>query len=177
MEDGPGKTLWGKEQLGWLKRTLLESDAAFKLLISPTPLIGPDRANKRDNHCNIGGFQNERDEFFKWLVENGFLEKNFYIICGDRHWQYHAQHPSGIEEFSCGAMVDANTAKAELAGDPKTTDPEGLIKQHYIQTEQSGGFLRVILSMGARGGGAPTLGFNFYDENGEPLYSTAKSAE
>ena len=33
MEDGPKKTLWGQEQKEWLKRTLLESDAVFKLLI------------------------------------------------------------------------------------------------------------------------------------------------
>ncbi|MDP7337981.1 MAG: alkaline phosphatase D family protein, partial [Vicinamibacterales bacterium] len=39
---GPDKTLWGAEQLAWLKRTLLESDATFKILISPTPMIGPD---------------------------------------------------------------------------------------------------------------------------------------
>ena len=35
---GPDKTLWGTEQLAWLKRTLLESNATFKLLISPTPM-------------------------------------------------------------------------------------------------------------------------------------------
>jgi len=75
---GPDKTLWGAEQLAWLKRTLLESDATFKLLISPTPMIGPDDANqagrqaeghdplKRDNHSNPQGFQYERDTFFDW---------------------------------------------------------------------------------------------------------------
>ncbi len=68
MEPGPEKTLWGEEQREWLERTLLESDAAFKVLISPTPMIGPDDAeqagraaeghdlNKRDNHTNPGGF-------------------------------------------------------------------------------------------------------------------------
>ena len=45
---GPSKTLWGFEQLAWLKRTLLESDAVFKILISPTPLVGPDDANQAD---------------------------------------------------------------------------------------------------------------------------------
>ena len=35
--DGPAKSIWGAEQKAWLKQTLLESDATFKLLVSPTP--------------------------------------------------------------------------------------------------------------------------------------------
>ncbi len=46
MPDGPSKTLWGKTQLQWLKRTLLESDATFKILISPTPMVGPRRCDQ-----------------------------------------------------------------------------------------------------------------------------------
>ena len=122
MPSGPEKTLWGAEQRAWLERTLLESDATFKILISPTPMIGPDDAEqagrpaeghdtlKRDNHSDPAGFQYERDEFFTWLIDNGFLEdQNFYIISGDRHWQYHSIHPTGFEEFSTGALVDGNS--------------------------------------------------------------------
>ena len=32
------KTIWGAEQKAWLKRTLTESDATFKIIISPTPI-------------------------------------------------------------------------------------------------------------------------------------------
>ena len=56
MPDGPDKTLWGQEQLKWLKRTLLESDADWRVLISPTPIIGPDRVTKNDNHADPKGF-------------------------------------------------------------------------------------------------------------------------
>ena len=42
MPDGPNKTIWGKEQKQWLKQTLLQSKATFKILISPTPMVGPD---------------------------------------------------------------------------------------------------------------------------------------
>jgi len=38
ITDCPDKSIWGKEQKEWLKKTLLESDAIFKLLISPTPI-------------------------------------------------------------------------------------------------------------------------------------------
>ena len=41
--DGPDKTIWGAEQKAWFKRTVEESDATFRVLISPTPVVGPDR--------------------------------------------------------------------------------------------------------------------------------------
>ena len=174
-EPGPDKTLWGKEQLEWLKTTLLESDAAFKVLISPTPMVGPDDAYKKDNHVNTLGFSHEGDAFFSWLAEHDFLSKNFYIICGDRHWQYHAQHPSGFEEFSCGALVDNNSRAGRLAGDPNSSDPDGLIQQFYIQgtpEEASGGFLYVRNVVA----NPLELRFEFYDEQGSLLYQTLKTA-
>lgn len=175
-EDGPDKSLWGKEQLKWLKSSLLESDATFKILITPTPMVGPDDAYKKDNHVNVQGFRHEGEAFFDWIVENDFLNKNFYIICGDRHWQYHARHPKGIEEFSTGALVDNNARAGRIAGDPKSTDPDAKIIQYYIQgksEEASGGFLNVKLKAGNK----PELHFLYFDENGSLLYSTIKKAD
>lgn len=173
MPDGPDKTIWGEEQKAWLKRTLQESRAVFKILISPTPMVGPDDAYKSDNHTNATGFRYEADEFFSWLRENNFLEKNFYIICGDRHWQYHAIHPSGIEEFSCGALVDANSRLGREAGDPDSTDPEAKIVQSYLQKEASGGFLRVRV-VPPQDKKPSQIQFSFYDEHGILLYECIK---
>ena len=170
MPDGPAKTMWGVEQREWLKRTLLESDATFKIIISPTPMVGPDDLRKKDNHTNIGGFRHEGDAFFAWATENGFLEKGLYFVCGDRHWQYHAEHPSGFEEFSSGALVDGNSRLGVAPGDLRGTDPEALIVQHFTSPEPSGGFLEVEVEPGE----PATLRFNFFDENGVPLYSTEK---
>jgi alkaline phosphatase/alkaline phosphatase D len=169
MPDGPDKTIWGAEQKEWLKRTLQESDATFKLLISPTPMIGPDDLRKKDNHTNIGGFRHERDEFFDWLKATGVADRHFYIVCGDRHWQYHSIHPSGLEEFSCGALVDANARLGRKPGDPKSTDPDGLIKQPYYQTPASGGFLLVDVTP-STDSQPPRLTFRFMDENGKLLH-------
>jgi alkaline phosphatase D len=173
VPDGPDKSIWGAEQLGWLKKTLLESDAVFKLLITPTPMIGPDDARKRDNHANINGFRTERDRFFTWIADNNFLNKNFYILCGDRHWQYHSIDSSGVEEFSCGAIVDQNARLGRIPGDSLSTDPKGLIKQPYSQKQASGGFLRVIAKPGATKG-TSKLNLIFYDENGLELYRSEK---
>ena len=175
MEDGPAKTLWGKAQIAWLKRTLLESDAPFKILISPTAMVGPDGATKRDSHANIGGFQHEAGEFFAWLDRNSQVKRNFYLICGDRHWQYHAIHPGGVEEFACGALCDANAFAAISPGDPGSTDPEGRIIHKYTQRGQSGGFLRVRVHPPA-GERSAQAEFAFYDELGALLYRTLKFA-
>ena len=96
MPDSPDKTIWGAEQKAWLKQTLIDSDATFKLLISPTPMVGPDDASKRDNHTDINGYRYEGDAFFEWLVDRGFSPNEFFIACGDRHWQYHAVPSVGI---------------------------------------------------------------------------------
>ena len=173
-EDGPGKTIWGKEQKEWLKKTLLQSDATFKLLISPTPMVGPDDLRKTDNHTNFGGFRHERDEFFTWLNETGLAQNNFYVVCGDRHWQYHALHPAGIEEFSCGALVDANSRLGRKPGDPKSTDPKGLIKQIYTQKLRSGGFLEIKVAP-ASNQHPSTLTFIFHEERGKVLYTHQKA--
>lgn len=88
MQDGPDKTLWGGEQKAWLMQTLKDSDAKWKILITPTPMVGPDDAKKKDNHANLGGFRHEADAFFGWLQAEGIT--NLSTFCGDRHWQYHS---------------------------------------------------------------------------------------
>jgi alkaline phosphatase/alkaline phosphatase D len=196
---GPEKTMWGRAQREWLEETLVASDAVFKVLISPTPMIGPDDKltgiqggilarlvgsspvgqggdnRKRDNHTNPHGFRDEGEAFFGWLAEHGFLERNFYIVCGDRHWQYHSIRPDGFEEFSSGALVDGNARLGRKPGDEMSTDPDAAISQPYTQEEASGGFLKVTASPAGRER-ASTLRFDFYDENGAHLYGTEKTA-
>lgn len=133
LADGPEKTIWGEEQKAWFKRTVKESDATWKILISPTPLVGPDRGGKNDNHANKG-FKHEGDELRAWLKAN--VPDNFFVICGDRHWQYHSVHPTtGVREFSAGA------ASNEHAGGTPGEDP-AYHKFHRVK----GGFISVTLA-------------------------------
>jgi alkaline phosphatase D len=102
--DGPGKTIWGKEQKEWLFETLKESDATFKLLITPDPILGPDRDNKSDNYANKV-FKYEGDEIREFLKQFD----NVFICNGDRHWQYVTNIPgTTLWEFSCGAGSDSH---------------------------------------------------------------------
>jgi alkaline phosphatase D len=173
MPDGPQKSIWGEVQKEWLKKTLLASTATFKLVISPTPMVGPDDGYKSDNHTNPKGFKQEGDAFFSWLKANGFLNKHFYLVCGDRHWQYHSIHPTGFEEFSCGALVENNSRLGRAPGDPESTDPQALVKQIYTQKEASAGFLKISVIPGTQDE-PHTLSFNFYDEYGNLLYACQK---
>ena len=79
-----------------------KSDATFRILISPTPIVGPDRGNKNDNHANKG-FTHEGNEIRRFISE----QNNMFVICGDRHWQYVSVDPkTGVREYSCGPTSD-----------------------------------------------------------------------
>ena len=153
--DGPEKSIWGAEQKAWFKRTVKESDAMWKVLVSPTPLVGPDRKNKRDNHSNEG-FTHEGNELRAWLKAN--VPDNFFVICGDRHWQYHSVHPeTGVQEFSAGPASDGHAS-----GSPGE-NPQ-FHKFHRVR----GGFLAVTLS---RDGGKSRILFEHRDVTGKVAYS------
>jgi alkaline phosphatase/alkaline phosphatase D len=144
MEDGPAKTIWGTEQRAWLQRTLRESDAAWKLIVTPTPMVGPDMDKKRDNHTNSRGFRHEGTQFLAWLKESGI--KGAVLFTGDRHWQYHSVHPTGIAEFACGSLSRENAVgDPPVPGAAGSTDPKGLVDQKFVTSKQDGGFLRVVV--------------------------------
>jgi alkaline phosphatase D len=159
--DGPEKTIWGAEQKSWFKKTIKESDATWKVLVSPTPLVGPDRQGKNDNHANAG-FQHEGDELRSWLREH--VPHNFFVVCGDRHWQYHSIHPqSGLHEFSVGAASD------EHAGGTPGFDPK-IHQFHRVK----GGFLAVHVS---RGEGQAKIVFELRDVEGKVVYEWNRSSK
>jgi alkaline phosphatase/alkaline phosphatase D len=175
MSDGPDKTIWGAEQKAWLQRTIKASDATFKILVSPTPLIGPDDASKKDNHVNERGFRHEGEAFLAWLKANGVAPGRFFIINGDRHWKYHSQHATGFEEFGCGALNRENSRLGRAPGDPDSTDPQSKVRQFYTDQPASGGFLRVALQPGTTAEGAK-LEFAQHDDTGKVLYQHVSPA-
>lgn len=110
--DGPQKTILGAEQKSWLRDSLKASDATWRILISPTPWVGPDKDTKKaDNHADPA-YHHESAEMLAWFRDQ--LGDNFAIVCGDRHWQYHSVHPKfGIHEFSIGPCSDAHAQHPE----------------------------------------------------------------
>lgn len=130
ITDSKQKTIWGEAQKKWLVESMSASDATFKLLISPTPVVGPDRAKgKNDNHSNAA-FATEGS----WLRDFLSSLEHTYVICGDRHWQYVSKDAkTGLLEFSSGATSDEHA---------QGWNPEDVMPEHQF-LRVKGGFLSV----------------------------------
>lgn len=129
LPDSPAKTIWGEEQKQWFQSTLESSDATFKLLFTPTPIVGPDRPQKKDNHANRV-YQNEGD----WLREYLSQFKGLFVVNGDRHWQYVSKDlETGLFEFGSGPVSDYHAQ----GWDPNEKKPE----HRFLRLK--GGFLNI----------------------------------
>tara|TARA_R110002049_G_scaffold285698_4_gene466922 strand:+ start:27768 stop:29198 length:1431 start_codon:yes stop_codon:yes gene_type:complete len=160
MPDGPEKTIWGTKQKQWFYDTVNASDATFRILISPTPIVGPDRGNKNDNHANRG-FTHEGNELRDFIAQ----QKNMYIVCGDRHWQYVSVDPrTGVREYSCGPTSNKH------ASGFKQDDRSDM--HRYLNIV--GGFLRAEVT---RREGKPVAIFRHHSVRGEILNEDVRFAE
>lgn len=151
--DGPDKTIWGKEQKAWLFQTMKASDATFKILISPTPILGPDRENKHDNFSN-SNFDYEGDEIRNFVDQYN----NVFMCNGDRHWQYvtHWEN-TNLWEFGCGPGSD------EHAGG---WSQENKLPEHRF-LRVKGGFLKGSIT---RENNVPVLKFQHFDVKGKVVH-------
>ncbi|MBK5294319.1 MAG: alkaline phosphatase D family protein [Acidobacteriia bacterium] len=153
--DSDAKSIWGVQQKKWLQESLMASRAHWKLIVSPTPIVGPDRKNKHDNHSNMD-FATEGSSFRKWLQQNRSTDT--FVLCGDRHWQYHSIDPaSKVEEFGCGAASDSH-ASGTPGEDPRYH------RFHRVK----GGFL--ALQVKPDGAGSQLV-IEHRDVNGSAVYS------
>jgi len=160
MPDGSGKTIWGAEQKAWFQRTAAESDATFRVLISPTPLVGPDRERKADNHANAV-FAHEGTELRRFIA----AQKNMVVICGDRHWQYvSVDAATGLREYSCGPASDAH------AGGWQQDD----VRPEHRYLNVIGGYLAVTID---REDGTPVMRLRHCDVDGKVRNADTLRAE
>ncbi|NNJ26280.1 alkaline phosphatase D family protein [Alienimonas chondri] len=129
MPDGPDKTIFGEEQWRWLEESMRGSDATYKLFLSATPVVGPDRDRKKDNHANAA-FEHEGQRLRAFLNS----VPGCFVINGDRHWQYQSvDEETGLNEFGCGPASDAH------AGGWKQDD----VRPEHRFLRVKGGFLSV----------------------------------
>lgn len=83
------KTLLGKEQLAWLKRTLRASGAAWKVVVSSVPVTVPNGSAEagRDGWADGGsrnGFERELLDLLRWLDAGNV--RNVVFLSGDVHF-------------------------------------------------------------------------------------------
>ena len=153
-QDGPGKTILGAVQKDWLFTTLKESDASYKVIITSSPILGPDRSRgKNDNYSNKS-FEFEGTEIRNYL--NQF--ENVFVCTGDRHWQYVSHFEgSNLWEFGCGAGSDVH------AGGWKQDD----LRPEHKYLRVKGGYLFVKVHEEE---GIPTITFEHRDIRGNVMH-------
>ena len=82
-----------------------------------------------------------------------------FVICGDRHWQYHSVDPrTGVHEFSAGA-----------ASDPHAGGSPGLDPEYHRFHRVLGGYLSIDVSDKPRTAGG-TIKFQHHDVAGKVVY-------
>ena len=148
--DGPDKTIWGKAQKEWFFDTFANSDATFRIVINPNPIVGPDRVKKKDNHAN-SNFTYEGNELREFIGS----QKNAFILNGDRHWQYvSVDEKTGAREYSCGAGSDIHAGGFKQS----LRSP----KHRFLRIK--GGFLSVTVE---RDSGIPRISLRHHDVHGD----------
>ncbi|MFL2577256.1 MAG: alkaline phosphatase D family protein [Flavobacteriaceae bacterium] len=151
LKDGPEKTIWGKEQKQWFFETVTQSDATFKVLITSSPILGPDRSSKNDNLSNAT-YSYEQGEILSFIKK----QKNIFIVNGDRHWQYVTHiKDTNLWEFGCGAGADVH------AGGWKQED----FRPEHQFLRVKGGFLSVSVTHDDK----PKIQFIHHDVEGNPV--------
>ena len=154
LADGPEKTILGSQQKAWLSKSLQESKATYKLICTPTPIVGPDRDNKKDNHANAV-FEHEGNELRQMFSK----VPGVILCCGDRHWQYASvDEVTKVWEFGCGPGSENH----ELGWKVGDTRPE----HRFLRVQ--GGFLSGELTYDATGS-IPRLTIRHHDVTGKQV--------
>ena len=98
-----------------------------------------------------------------WMQAN--VPDNFFVVCGDRHWQYVSQDKAtGIEEWSVGAATDAHAG----GWSEKTPRPE-----HRFLRTGHGGFFSGEVQPSAAGA---TLALRLHATDGTVVFESVKSS-
>lgn len=103
-------TMLGPRQLAWLRRTLLASDATFKLLVSPVSWheLSKTGAQGLDSWA---GFMAERETIFSWIRDERI--PGVVLLSSDRHrsdaWLNKRSDSYDLYEFTSGQFTNQHT--------------------------------------------------------------------
>ncbi len=148
----------GEEQLNWVKKSMKASDSVFKIIVSPTPVIGASEGRPKGDNISSPPFLDERKNLLDFIKVN---VTNFYVVCGDRHWKYVSKSKEyGFYEFCSGALSDKHSRRGS-----KDKDPLNLVDIVYTDKVKSGGFVRVAISAKNK-----TIQFQSVDSKGNVLF-------
>ena len=103
-------TMLGPAQLEWLRRTLLGSDAKFKLLVSPVSWHEASKTGAQGLD-SWAGFLPEREAIFSWIRDHRV--SGMVLLSSDRHrsdaWLNKRSDSYDLYEFSSGQFTNQHT--------------------------------------------------------------------
>jgi len=153
----PDKVMFGAAQLDWLKQSLIDSRATFKLIVA-----GGQMWNSRNRYESFLNYPAESRALAQWLADRRI--EGLLFLSGDRHFSELLRiERSGIYplyEFSSSPLTSrpfVNLSAAERA------NPEAV--PSTIVTERSFGMLRFAGARNAR-----TVALEAYSTSGELLW-------
>ncbi|MEP7157758.1 MAG: alkaline phosphatase D family protein, partial [Betaproteobacteria bacterium] len=103
-EASESKTMFGAEQIAWLKQSLRKSKAVFKLVANGSQLL-----SEHDNGTTSGwhSYKTERDNFLAWLAKEKI--PGIVFLSGDRHntqvFRLKQDGAPVVYEFSCSPFT------------------------------------------------------------------------
>jgi alkaline phosphatase D len=158
--DQKGGTMLGPDQKEWLKKTLENSKATFRVIASPVPWEYRTKGNSKDTW---NGFRDERDEIFNFLAEKKIA--GVFLISADRHrsdaWKIERDGSYPLYEFNSSRLTN-NHVHGTMA--------EAIFSYNKLQS-----FGLVTLDTNAAD---PTITYDVYNIVGEKMHSlTLKRSE
>ncbi len=130
--DNKDKSLWGPSQADWMERNVLTTPSAFRLVIQPSAIVGPDAST--DSH--VTAFKHERQAFLDHVKANKLAEQGLISIVGGNA-QYVSTSPEGLQEISVGSLT-APAGVAPASGNVQV-DFAGLPTAGFALIEVSAG--------------------------------------
>ena len=169
-----GKAMFGPQQLAWLKRSLANSTATFKLVCNGSQLLSED---ENGHHSGWHNYQTEREIFLAWLAREKIT--GLVFLSGDRHntqvFRLKQQGAPVVYEFSCSPFTSrlSKLSKKDRAN-PRFVDGLGVEQRNYGTLEFTGsGDKRRIIAACFDANGKQfwqrTLASARTDASGEPI--------
>lgn len=151
---GPDKVMFDKKQIQWLKDSLANSRASFKVICNGNQMINENRFE-----C-FSQFPEEREELFKWIVDARI--DGVVFLSGDRHAS------ELLKRRWSGAHYDffEYTSSPLCSSVASQRDPEPYrVEGTYVDKERNFGAIKVSGPRGAR-----ILTMLCYDKDGKELW-------
>ena len=103
-EPAESKAMFGPAQIAWLKKSLTNSKASFKLVCNGSQLLSED---ENGHYSGWHNYQTERDAFLAWLTKEKI--SGLLFLSGDRHntqvFRLKQDGAPVVYEFSCSPFT------------------------------------------------------------------------